>query len=66
MKTEIRKLDGLSIEETRLDEEGRRLRCALSDFIMQEYEETGSLTGDLIREEVETYEKRIVSHVSDD
>lgn len=66
MKTEVRKLDGLSIEETRLDEEGQRLRCELSDFIMQEYEETGSLTGDVIREEVEAYEKRIAGHVSND
>ena len=45
MKTKVRKLDGLPIEEPVLDEEGLRRQKELSELAVREYEVSGKLTG---------------------
>ena len=65
MTTKIRKLDGLPIEEPKLDAEGRARQKALADAVMAEYEKTGTLTGSEVRESVAQYEAEIGKHVID-
>ncbi|MCE5188460.1 MAG: hypothetical protein LLF75_04685 [Eubacteriales bacterium] len=66
MKTRIRTLDGLPIEEPVLDGEGQRKREALSELAFQEYEESGTLTGQKLNEQVVAYETDIAGHVVDE
>ncbi len=66
MKTKLRKLDGLPIEEPMLDEEGLRRQKELAELVLREYEETGMLTANGLNEKVTAYEKDIVEHVIDE
>ena len=66
MKTKVRKLDGLPIEEPVLDDEGRRKQRELSDLAVREYEESGTLTGATLNEKVIAYETDIAEHVVDE
>ena len=63
MKTKVRKLDGLPIEEPVLDEEGMRRQRELSDLAVREYEVSGKLTGKTLNERVIAYETDIAGHV---
>ncbi|MEG1883432.1 MAG: hypothetical protein RRZ24_07245 [Clostridia bacterium] len=63
MQTKIRKLDGLPIEEPLLDETGMAKQKELAALVLQEYAETGMLSGSVVREKVEQYETEIVEHV---
>lgn len=63
MTTKIRKLDGLPIEETELDAEGKARQKALADAVVAEYEKTGTLTGREVRESVARYEAEIGKHM---
>jgi len=63
MKTKVRKLDGLPIEEPVLDEEGMRRQRELSDLAVREYEVSGKLTGKTLNEKVIAYETDIAGHV---
>ena len=63
MKTKVRKLDGLPIEEPMLDEEGLRRQKELADLVIQEYESSGRLTGKTLNEKVTAYETDIADHV---
>ncbi len=65
MATIVRKLDGLSIEEPVLDEEGKSKQKALADLIVTEYEKTGKLSGSKLQESVEQYESEIAQHLMD-
>ena len=66
MKTTVRKLDGLPIEEPLLDDEGQRRQRELADLAVKEYEESGTLTGGRLKEKVAAYETDIAGHVIDD
>ncbi|NLI54541.1 MAG: hypothetical protein GX417_09495 [Clostridiales bacterium] len=66
MKTIVRKLDGLPIEEPMLDDEGLRRRKELAELAVREYEESGSLTGKTLNEKVTAYETDIAGHVIDE
>ncbi len=66
MKTKVRKLDGLPIEEPVLDDEGLRRQRELSDLAVREYEESGTLTGGTLNEKVIAYETDIAEHVIDE
>lgn len=66
MKTTVRKLDGLPIEEPLLDDEGLRRQRELADLAVKEYEETGTLTGGRLNEKVVAYETDIADHLVDD
>ncbi len=66
MKTKVRKLDGLPIEEPVLDDEGRRKQRELSDLAVKAYEESGKLTGGTLNEKVIAYETDIADHVIDE
>ncbi len=66
MKTKIRKLDGLPIEEPVLDDEGLRIQHELSDLVVKEYEETGTLTGKTVCEQVTAYETGIADHLTEE
>ena len=66
MKTKVRKLDGLPIEEPVLDDEGQRRLKELSELAVREYEESGSLTGRSLNEKVVAYETEIAEHVVDE
>ena len=66
MKTKVRKLDGLPIEEPVLDDEGQRRLKELSELAVREYEESGSLTGKSLNEKVIAYETDIAEHVIDE
>ncbi len=66
MKTKVRKLDGLPIEEPVLDDEGQRRLKELSELAVREYEESGSLTGRSLNEKVIAYETDIAEHVIDE
>lgn len=66
MKTKIRKLDGLPIEEPVLDGEGQRRQKELSEMVFREYEESGKLTGKRLNEKVIEYETEIAGHVIDE
>lgn len=66
MKTKVRKLDGLPIEEPVLDDEGRRRQKELSELAVREYEESGRLTGQTLNEKVTEYETDIGGHVVDE
>ena len=63
MKTTVRKLDGLPIEEPMLDEEGLRRQKELADLAVREYESSGKLTGKMLNEKVIAYETDIADHV---
>lgn len=63
MKTTVRKLDGLPIEEPLLDDEGQRRQRELADLAVKEYEETGTLTGGRLNEKVAAYETDIAEHL---
>ena len=63
MKTKVRKLDGLPIEEPVLDDEGLRRQRELADLAVKEYEESGTLTGGTLNEKVIAYETDIAEHV---
>ena len=63
MKTKVRKLDGLPIEEPVLDEEGLRRQKELSELAVREYETSGVLTGKTLNEKVTAYETDIADHV---
>ena len=66
MKTKVRKLDGLPIEEPVLDDEGQRRQRELADLAVREYEESGTLTGKTLNEKVIAYETDIAEHVVDE
>jgi len=66
MKTKVRKLDGLPIEEPVLDDEGQRKQRELSDLAVKAYEESGKLTGETLNEKVTAYETDIADHVIDE
>lgn len=66
MKTKVRKLDGLPIEEPVLDDEGLRRQRELADLAVKEYEEFGTLTGGTLNEKVIAYETDIAEHVIDE
>lgn len=66
MKTKVRKLDGLPIEEPVLDDEGLRRQRELADLAVKEYEESGTLTGGTLNEKVIAYETDIAEHVIDE
>jgi len=66
MKTTVRKLDGLPIEEPVLDDEGLRRQRELADLAVKEYEETGTLTGGRLNEKVVAYETDIADHLVDE
>ena len=66
MKTKVRKLDGLPIEEPVLDEEGMRRQKELAELAVREYEESGKLTGKALNEKVIAYETDIAGHVIED
>ncbi len=66
MKTKVRKLDGLPIEEPVLDEEGRRRQKELTELVLREYEASGRLTGSALNEKVTEYEKDIAGHLADE
>jgi len=59
----VRKLDGLPIEEPVLDDEGKRIQQELSDLVVREYGQTGTLTGTAVCEQVVAYENGIGGHV---
>ena len=63
MKTKVRKLDGLPIEEPLLDDEGMRRQKELADIVIREYESSGRLTGKTLNEKVTAYETDIALHV---
>ena len=63
MKTKVRKLDGLPIEEPLLDDEGMRRQKELADLVIREYESSGKLTGKTLNEKVTAYETDIALHV---
>jgi hypothetical protein len=63
MKTRVRKLDGLPIEEPLLDDEGMRRQKELAELVIREYESSGSLTGKTLNEKVTAYETDIADHV---
>jgi hypothetical protein len=63
MKTKVRKLDGLPIEEPLLDDEGMRRQKELADLVIREYESSGRLTGKTLNEKVTAYETDIADHV---
>ena len=63
MKTKVRKLDGLPIEEPLLDDEGMRRQKELADIVIREYESSGRLTGKTLNEKVTAYETDIADHV---
>ena len=63
MKTKVRKLDGLPIEEPLLDDEGMRRQKELADLVIREYESSGRLTGKTLNEKVIAYETDIADHV---
>ncbi len=63
MKTKVRKLDGLPIEEPLLDDEGMRRQKELADLVIREYESSGRLTGKTLNEKVTAYETDIALHV---
>ena len=63
MKTNVRTLDGLPIEGPVLDEEGKRRQRELSELVVKEYEESGTLTGNTLNEQVTAYETDIAGHV---
>jgi len=66
MKTKVRKLDGLPIEEPMLDDEGLRRQKELAELVVREYEESGKLTGEALNEKVIAYETDIAEHVIED
>lgn len=66
MKTRVRTLDGLPIEEPVLDDEGLRRQKELSEMVVKEYEESGTLTGQALNEKVIAYETEIAGHVLDE
>ncbi len=66
MKTKVRKLDGLPIEEPLLDDEGLRRQKELADLVIREYEESGRLTGKTLNEKVIAYETDIADHLIDE
>ena len=66
MKTKVRKLDGLPIEEPVLDDEGQRRQRELAELAVREYEESGKLTGKILNEKVIAYETDIAEHVIDE
>lgn len=66
MKTKVRKLDGLPIEEPVLDDEGQRKQRELSELAVKTYEESGKLTGGTLNEKVIAYETDIAGHVIDE
>ena len=66
MKTKVRKLDGLPIEEPVLDDEGMRRQRELAELAVREYEESGKLTGKILNEKVIAYETDIAEHVIDE
>lgn len=66
MKVRVRKLDGLPIEEPVLDDEGMRIQQKLADLVVREYEQTGTLTGKTVCDQVIAYETDISEHVVDD
>lgn len=66
MKTTVRKLDGLPIEEPVLDDEGQRRQRELAELVVREYEESGKLTGKTLNEKVIAYETDIAEHVIDE
>ena len=63
MKTKVRKLDGLPIEEPLLDDEGMRRQKELAELVIREYESSGKLTGKTLNEKVTAYETDIALHV---
>ena len=63
MKTKVRKLDGLPIEEPVLDADGLRQQKELSELAVREYESSGKLTGKTLNEKVIAYETDIAGHV---
>ena len=63
MKTKVRKLDGLPIEEPLLDDEGMRRQKEFADLVIREYESSGRLTGKTLNEKVTAYETDIADHV---
>jgi len=66
MKTRVRTLDGLPIEEPVLDDEGLRRQKELSELAVREYEESGTLTGRALNDKVIAYETEIAGHVLED
>ena len=66
MKTKLRKLDGLPIEEPLLDDEGRRRQKELAELAVREYETSGTLTGKTLNEKIIAYETDIAEHVIDE
>lgn len=65
MRTRVRKLDGLPIEEPVLDQSGIEKQRQLAAVVLEAYGETGTLTGAAVREEVEKYQAEIAGHVVD-
>ena len=63
MKTKVRTFGGLPIEEPVLDDEGQRRQKQLSELVLKEYEESGTLTGRTLNEQVTAYETDIAGHV---
>ena len=63
MKTKVRKLDGLPIEEPMLDDEGMRRQKELAELVIREYESSGKLTGKTLNEKITAYETDIADHV---
>ena len=63
MKTKVRTFGGLPIEEPVLDDEGQRRQKQLSALVLKEYEESGTLTGRKLNEQVSAYESDITEHV---
>lgn len=65
MKTVVREVYGIAVEEPVLDTEGRRARDELVALIDKVYGETGALMNCRERDEVRDYEEFIVDHVTD-
>ncbi|MDO4572827.1 MAG: hypothetical protein Q4C13_05620 [Clostridia bacterium] len=65
MQTKKRELGGMVIEEPVLDEIGQAKQRAIGENAHLEYIEHGSLAGEKLREQVERYEREILSHVVD-
>jgi hypothetical protein len=66
MKTKVRKLDGLPIEEPVLDDEGLRRQREMAELAVKEYETSGKLTGSALNEKIVAYETDIAGHVIDE
>ena len=63
MGTTIRQLGQMQIEQSELDEDGRRAQEQINQLAMREYEQTGTLSSVRLCEAVTEYERKIAAHV---